>query len=659
MGLLVLGLALLLGSALAALLLAGSERASGIVGAVGGVAGCVVAVVPALRVLHGAELPLLEAPWDVPYGSLALGIDPLSALFLLPLFAIGCLAAVYGREYLAAYRGRKRLAVPTAALNVFLASMATVVSARSVVLFLVAWEVMTLASYVLVTLEHEAADVRRAGWVYLLAGHACVACLLLLFLLLGREAGSLDFAAFARATPSAGASALLFALAALGFGIKAGFVPVHVWLPEAHAAAPSHVSALMSGVLVKLGIYGFLRVLGFLPRAAWWGPLLIALGLAGALVGIALALQQRDLKRVLAYSTIENVGVVLLGIGVGWWGTTRGDARLAALGMAGGLLHLWNHALMKSLMFFAAGSVLHGTGTKDLERLGGLMKAMPWTGCAMLLGAVAISALPPLNGFLGEWLIYLALIGGGTAPHGVAALLLVGVLSLVGGLAAVCFVRLAGVTLLGAPRSSGAAHAHEASRWMVAPTWVLAAACVAVALLPAPVLALLSPVGDQLVGPGGAGLDVAAGALSTVASCNLALWACLATLAVLLAASLRRRTTRETTWDCGYAAPTPRMQYTARSFSEMLGDRLLPATLRARARRTTPQGVFPAPATYSTECVDPLTRAVYEPFFARCAARFARLRWLQQGVLQVYVLYVVAVVVLALTWTAFRGWMLR
>jgi hydrogenase-4 component B len=256
--------------------------------------------------------------------------------------------------------------------------MAVVVVARSAILFLMAWEVMTLASYLLVTFEHEEAEVRRAGFVYLLAAHAGVACLILLFLLLGRNAGSLDFAAFHAATPAATPlAAVLFALAAVGFGIKAGVVPLHVWLPEAHAAAPSHVSALMSGVLIKVGLYAFLRTLTFLPPAAWWGPLLMGVGIAGALLGISVAVYQRDLKRVLAYSSIENVGIVLLGIGVGYWGLTRGEPRVAALGMAGGLLHLWNHALMKGLMFFSAGSVVHGTGTKDIERLGGLMKTMP------------------------------------------------------------------------------------------------------------------------------------------------------------------------------------------------------------------------------------------------------------------------------------------
>jgi NADH:ubiquinone oxidoreductase subunit 5 (subunit L)/multisubunit Na+/H+ antiporter MnhA subunit len=335
---------------------------------------------------------------------------------------------------------------------------------------------------------------------------------------------------------------------------------------------------------------------------------------------------------------------------------SRGDARIAALGMCGGLLHLWNHALMKGLMFFAAGSVLHGTGTKDIERLGGLMKAMPRTGVAMTVGAVAMSALPPLNGFLGEWLIYLGLMDGGIAPHGVLPLLTVGGLALVGGLAALCFVRLVGVTLLGAARSEQAAHAHESSPWMVGPIWVLVLSCVAVGVSPTPVLAMMSRAIEQLLGPATAMEDLVGPGLATLGMCNAALWTLLGALGVILVVGCRRRTASDATWGCGYAAPSARMQYTAGSFSETLTARLLPAALRARANSVAPQGIFPAAVSYSTECTDPLTRGVYEPLFARWGARFSRLRWLQQGLLHVYVVYILTVVVLGLTWTAYLSW---
>src|SRR5262249_4644796 len=280
--------------------------------------------------------------------------------------------------------------------NLFVAGMVMVVVARTAFLFLVAWEVMSLAAYCLVTFKHEKAEVRKAGWIYLIATHLGGAFLFLAFVLLGRQAGSLEFEAF-RTLPTLGAgwSGLIFVLALVGFGAKAGFVPFHVWLPEAHPAAPSHVSALMSGVMIKMGLYGMLRVLTFLGRPApWWGLVLAGLGIFTALVCIALALPQRDLKRGLAYSSIENMGLIGLALGVGLWGFASDLPGIAVLGVTAALLHIWNHALMKGLMFFAAGSLLHATGTKDMEKLGGLMKKMPWTGAFLVLGSVAISALP-------------------------------------------------------------------------------------------------------------------------------------------------------------------------------------------------------------------------------------------------------------------------
>jgi NADH:ubiquinone oxidoreductase subunit 5 (subunit L)/multisubunit Na+/H+ antiporter MnhA subunit len=300
---------------------------------------------------------------------------------------------------------------------------------------------------------------------------------------------------------------------------------------------------------------------------------------------------------------------------------------------------------------------VHGTGTKDLERLGGLMTTMPRTAMAMMVGAVAIAALPPLNGFLGEWLIYLGLVRGGAAPGSVAALFVVGGLALVGALTALCFVRLAGVALLGEPRSEAARSAHESSLWIVGPIWLLALSCIAVALFPAPVLARIPAVILQLGGPKSLVPDVVGKALTPLAACNAALWTLLIALGASFAASCRGRSSSDATWGCGYLAPTSRMQYTARSFSEMLADRLIPRALRAHATQTAPHGIFPASGTYGTNCVDPLMRGVYEPFFERWGARFSRLRWVQQGLLHVYLVYILTVIVLGLAWAALRSWM--
>jgi formate hydrogenlyase subunit 3/multisubunit Na+/H+ antiporter MnhD subunit len=644
----------------AALCLSRSPRAATALGAGGAVAGCLLGLIPTLRVLLGGPPESLRLAWDASHGPFAVEVDALGSFFLLPVFGLSALAAVYGGDYLWASRERKALGPPWFFFNVFVAGMALVVVARTAMLFLMAWEVMSLAAFCLVTFEHEKAAARRAGWIYLIATHVGAAFLLAAFVLLGSQARGLEFEAF-RAAPAVGAglSAVVFALALVGFGAKAGFVPFHVWLPEAHPAAPSHVSALMSGVMIKMGLYGLLRVLTFLgPPALWWGPTLGALGLLTGLVGIALALSQRDLKRVLAYSSIENMGLIALSLGVALWARAAGQPAVAALALAAALLHVWNHALMKGLMFLAAGGVLHGTGTGDMERLGGLMKRMPWTGNALMLGAVALAALPPLNGFVSKWLMYLGLLQSG----GLAALLAVGLLALIGGLSAVVFVRLTGVVLLGSPRSEAAAHAHEPSPWMRAPMMVLLLLCAAAAVVPRLVAGALSGPLDQILGrePGQGLLDLdASGApLSTLGAVNA--WTLAAvgvTGGILLALTRKAPGAEGPTWGCGYVRPTPRMQYTGRSFSEMLTEHILPRFLRPRTSRKAPEGLFPARGEFDAECPDPVTQQVYEPLIDRWAGWFTRLRILQQGKVHVYLVYVMLTVVLALAWASWRtGW---
>ncbi|HEY8143766.1 MAG TPA: proton-conducting transporter membrane subunit, partial [Kofleriaceae bacterium] len=371
---------------------------------------------------------------------------------------------------------------------------------------------------------------------------------------------------------------------------------------------------------------------------------------------IALALSQRDLKRVLAYSSVENVGIVLIGLGLGFWARGHGDPALAAIAFAGGLLHLWNHAAMKGLLFLGAGSLVHGAGTRDVERLGGLLRRMPWTGCLFITGAIAIAALPPLGGFTGEWLLYRALaqIGvDGASATALPAIAGAAALALVGGLAALCFVRLVGVVLLGSPRGTGAADAHESPAGMVGPMLLLAAACVSAGLL-APLLVRATQ--PALLGQLGAGdANQAAALLSPVALVNAVLLVALVAAAalVLRAAAGARRTE---TWGCGYAAPTARMQYRASGFSELLVARVVPRWLRSPERISPPAGAFPAAASFTSDTADPLTRGAYEPFLVRWGERFARLRFLQQGNVHVYILYIVATAIGALGWVVARDW---
>ena len=635
-----------------------------ILGAGVAIAGCVLGLLPTLRVLGGGPPLAVRLAWDESHGAFSIGLDALSAFFLVPVLVLSALAAVYGGHYLLAYRGRKSLGGSWFFYNMFVAGMVMVVLSRTAMLFLVSWEVMSLSAFFLVTFEHEKAEVRRAGWIYLIATHLGVAFLVAVFILLGRHAGSLEFGAFLAAPALGGGwSGLIFVLALVGFGAKAGFVPFHVWLPEAHPAAPSHVSALMSGVMIKMGLYGLLRVLSFLgPPAAWWGLSLVFLGLLTALVGIALALNQRDVKRMLAYSSIENMGLIGLALGVGLWAKAGGLPSVAALGTAAALLHVWNHSLMKGLMFFAAGSVLHGTGTRDMEKLGGLMRRMPWTGVAMTFGAVAICGLPPLNGFVGEWLMYLSLARRGLATtdgQGLIALLSVGLLALVGGLAAIGFVRLVGVVLLGSPRTEAARQAHESSPWMLAPMGILIGLCVTVAMIPRAVAGVFSGVLDQVLGRGAGplfgGLALSDAPLDALGNLNAWTLIAIGTTAVALRVVYRKGgLSVGSTWGCGYVQPSVRMQYTGASFAEMIGAQLLPRFLRPRTSRRAPRGVFPSGSEFGSSCPDPVTGRVYEPMFRRWAERCSQLRILQQGKVHVYLVYMVLTVVLALAWVSVR-----
>jgi formate hydrogenlyase subunit 3/multisubunit Na+/H+ antiporter MnhD subunit len=657
---------LLAASGTAALFLSPFPRAASVVGAGGAVVSSLLGIVPALVVLLGGPAQSARFDWDATHGLFQVELDLLSAFFLVPVFSLSTLAAIYGGNYLLACRHERALGAPWFFCNFFIAGMALVVIARTVLLFLVAWEIMSIAAYFLVTMEHEKAEVRRAGWIYLIATHLGVIFIISVFLLLSYLAGGSTFAGFRAMTlHSGGWSGLLFLLALIGFGAKAGLSPFHVWLPEAHPAAPSHVSALMSGVMIKMGVYGFLRILTFLgPPAFWWGPLLAVFGLLTALIGVGLALQQRDLKRALAYSSIENIGLIVLALGVALWGSANGLGIVAALGMTAAALHLWNHALMKSLMFLAAGSVLHATGERDVERLGGLLQRMPWTGNLMLFGAIAIAGLPPLNGFVGEWLLYLGLMQSGLVDeshHALAPLLSIGVVALIGTLAAFAFVRLTGIALLGSPRTDAAGHAHESSYWMIVPMLVLAILCLIYALAPDLAVNILAPVVDQVLGrPAGqtlTDLDAAGAPLSGLGAFNACL---LVAIGLAGGGSLlflpKARQAFGTTWGCGYAQPTPRIQYTGHSFAEMLTGYLLPRFLRPRAVKKAPEGLFPLAGEYQSECPDPLTTKVYEPFFRRWANRFVWLRILQQGKVHVYLFFIMITVVLALGWISLRAW---
>jgi hydrogenase-4 component B len=437
---------------------------------------------------------------------------------------------------------------------------------------------------------------------------------------------------------------------------------MHVWLPEAHPAAPSHVSAMMSGVMIKTGIYGLLRVLTMLGEPpTWWGWTLVGIGVVSGVMGVLYALSQHDLKRLLAYHSVENIGIIALGLGVGLLGITYESPAMAALGFTGALLHVINHAVFKSLLFLDAGAVLHAASTGEMDRLGGLLKRMPVTGTTFLIGAAAISGLPPLNGFVSELLIYLgAMAGLDGQSHAAAAwpligVLVVGGLALIGGLAAACFSKAFGIVFLGEPRSDEAARAHEVGAAMRWPMVVLAGLCVVIGLAAPlwplvlqPAMAILVP--DNLREAAASGAKQAAGSLLAMVVGSYVLLGL-----IVLIASLRRkllagrRVEQTVTWGCGYAAPTPRMQYTASSFARPL-TLWFRQFLQPTDELHQPRGLFPKNASLHTHTPDLFRRFVYEPLFAGIAWLASKLRWLQEGHIQIYVLYIALTILILLIW---------
>ena len=623
------------------------------------VTAAVVGCIPAVQVLVVGAVERLRVPWSMPFGEFFIALDPLSAWFLIPTLWLSALAAIYGVEYLRSWEGRRSLGPVWFWYCLLVLGMVLVLVARNALLFLVAWELMALASFFLVTFEHERESVREAGWIYFVATHLGTAFLLAFFLLLGRETGSMDFDVWAKqGIHTQGLPGVLFLLAVVGFGTKAGFMPLHVWLPEAHPAAPSHVSAVMSGVMIKTGIYGLLRAFTFLGvPPLWWGWGLIVIGVTSGVLGVLFALAQHDLKRLLAYHSVENIGIIALGLGVGLLGTSTGSPALSVLGFGGALLHVVNHALFKGLLFLGTGAVLHGTGTREIDHLGGLLKRMPWTATVFLIGAAAICGLPPLNGFVSEFLIFLGAFKGGFADGGSVAVPLMAViagLALIGGLAVACFTKAFGIVFLGEPRSEHGSHAHETGWLMRLPMLALAAGCVLIGLCAPMVVGRLQPVLENVTGQQPevvtANLAGAIDPLAAVVVVSAILLVLLFGLVWFRRSLLTgRKVESDATWGCGYARPTARMQYTASSFAQPLTD-LFRRLLGTRKKLLPPRGYFPTEAALETVTPDLTHEEMYRPMFERVNGWLSQVRWLQHGKVQLYVLYIAVTLLVLLVW---------
>ena len=616
------------------------------------VAGAALGLVAATSVLLHGGAPSLRFASALPGGDWEFGIDALSAIFLIAVLVVGAASAVYGRGYMRYDPGPAWPSHAWFALEIVALSL--VVCAQSLVAFMAAWEVMAIGSFLLVITEHHHAEARRAGYIYVVATHAGTLALFALFAILARGTNDWTFASLASGVRGGSAARdAVLALALIGFGVKAGFFPLHFWLPRAHAASPSHVSALMSGIVIKMGVYGLFRVVWLVGAPPlWWGWTVLSLGVLSAVLGVLWALAQHDIKRLLAYHSVENIGIIFIGLGAGSLAAAHGNEVLAILGYGAALLHTLNHALFKSLLFFGAGAVHRETGTRNMERLGGLVTRMPATWLLFVTGAAAIVGLPPLNGFVSEWLVYRTLFGEGqaAAPALRLALLAAPALALVGGLALACFAKVAGVVFLGTPRSDSTAAAREPSMWLRAPSAAIAIACAAIGLgAPFVVPPILGAAAGLLPASAGRAMpfaDAAAGATQvSVFGLSLVLVFLLVWLGMRW---LRGRVGHRVfdTWGCGYAKPTPRMQYTASSFAAPL-IALFDGLSGVRAHR--------GATVFHTEAYDLVLDRLVSPAWTSVQRAAIRLRGLQQGRLRTYLLYVVATVTVLLAYLVTSG----
>jgi formate hydrogenlyase subunit 3/multisubunit Na+/H+ antiporter MnhD subunit len=604
---------------------AGQRRALALVYALSSIGG-LVGVVGAVAFLCGPATPVdVILPIGLPFLGAHFRVDALAAYFLVVVNAGAAVISVFALDY---GRHDEEPARVLPFYPAFLAAMNLVVIANDAFMFLVSWEFMSLTSWLLVLANHKQRDTSAGAFLYLVMASLGTGALILAFGLLSGGVGSYAFADMRGAAALGPAkSATLFALVLIGAGSKAGMVPLHVWLPPAHAAAPSHVSALMSGIMTKVAIYGMVRLLFDLagPPAWWWGTVVLLLGGVTALLGVLYAVMQHDLKRLLAYHTVENIGIIIIGLGLALAFRANHLDTLAVLALAAALLHVLNHATFKSLLFLGSGAILVATGERDMEHLGGLIHRMPATAFVFLIGAVAISALPPFNGFVSEWLTFQAILNGSLLPQWLLKFtvpIVGGMLALAAALAAVCFVKVYGVVFLGRPRRPAAADAHEVGVLMVAPMAVLAAVCIVVGVVPQAVLGLLGRVAKGLWPdvPAAPPTDwlwlVPLDSNGSSYSGIVALVA-IAFLATLLVAVIHgfasNRVRRAPAWDCGFPDPRPETQYTASSFAQPIRRIFGAVAFRARERIDMPAPGEVRAARIDVTMRDPVWDGLYLP----------------------------------------------
>ncbi len=646
-----------------------AEKESWIVSHALATAGAVAALSFSVSALFfGEKLSYYSSfPIGIMQNLITLRVDILAAFFIAVISVVAIAASIFGSGYFKQYLGTYRLGHFGFFYNLFIASMVLVVIANNAFLFLLAWEGMAIASYFLVIFERKVEENVGAGMLYILISQLGVAFLFGAFLVLYRFSGSWDFDVIRVST---GSMPLLFqnialALALIGLASKAGVIPLHIWLPEAHPAAPSHVSALMSGVMIKTAIFMMIRFfIDFFPTAHFsWGLILLGLGAVSSILGVLHALTEHDIKRLLAFHSVENIGIILLGLGASITFFSFGLTLFGAAALVAALYHTVNHALFKALLFLSAGSVVHATGTRNMEEYGGLIKLMPYTSAMFLVGAVAISGLPPFNGFVSEWLTFQSLFAGiAILPIVAKIVFLVGGASLAftGGLAAACFVKAFGATFLARSRGHVSAHAHEASALAMTGMGMLALLCVLFGIgsgTIAPILmrigssfsshAALTALPDPLQGLGSTAFSMPAIIIALITGL-------LATGAIVWMWAGRPTIRISRTWDCGVTL-TPRMEITATGFSRsiiLIFRGLLKPTSQTSIEYDDAQShYFTKTKTVNLGLPDLYRDRIYVPIFALIERGAARARRIQTGNLNTYLLYIFITLIVLLVWT--------
>ena len=620
------------------------------------------ALFPACFVLHTGQNLGGFLDFSSLFGRINFVADPLTAVFTIVIAVMSFLGVLYANGYMKPYLNKgMNVSSHCFFLMLLIASMLGVITIQNGLFFLVAWELMSLSSFFLVIFEGEKKEVLTAGIKYLVYMHFSVIFIIAMFVLLTNSANSLDFADYAKVLQQNPQLAnIAFLLGFIGFGIKAGFVPFHNWLPDAHPAAPTHVSGIMSGVMIKTGVYGILRVLSFIGAPSkLLSYIVLVVAVISALYGVLYAITQHDIKRLLAYHSIENIGIIGIGIGIGMLGLTYGNPIVATFGFAGGILHILNHSIFKELLFLAAGSVYLKTHTRNIEALGGLIKKMPYTALLFIIGSVAICGLPPFNGFVSEFLIYAGMLFGVPASGislFVTLIISLAGLAMVGTMAILCFTKASGIVFLGEPRSEKAEQvSSDVGAVMIIPMSILALFTFLIGMFPQYIIkGILSPVSIFVTGNGEFQLFESVVEVMATLSFMFFIFLVLTLVILVIRMLINRKYEEHCTWGCGYDRANNHMQYTASSYAHLFVSTLKPLFKRVSHIKK-PKDFFPKEAYYELEIEDIEEAYIVKPLLKWDEKILAKFERIQNGNIQQYILFGLIFLIIAVVCLVFWG----